>query len=114
MKVERQEQSRSFWDPGQGWQPCRYGMVSGGKLPLMGTAAALSRANERGQTVSVHAKTCKATTQGQPHAVSSCPGVPTAPGSPACEYAGCARVWHTVSGNLSRVQGLLLLICLLS
>lgn len=114
MKVERQEQPCSFWDPGQGWHPRRYEMVSGGKLPLMGTAAALSRANERGQTVSVQAKTCKATMQGQAHAVSSCPGVPMATGSPACEYARYARVWHTVSGNLSRVQGLLLLICLLS
>lgn len=114
MKVERQEQSCSFWDPGQGRHPRRYEMVSGGKLPLMGTAAALSRTNERGQTVSVHAKTCKATMQGQAPVGSSCPGVPVATGSPACEYTRYARVWHTVRGNLSRVQGLLLLICLLS
>lgn len=62
---ERQGQSCSFWDLGQGWSPSQQEMVSGEKLPLMGTAAVLGRANEKGQTVFVlppkHGRTpCKA------------------------------------------------------
>lgn len=82
---------------------------------MRGTAAALSRANERGQAVFCAATTtCKDTMQGQAHAVSSCPGLPMATGSPAYECARYVCVWHTANGNLSHVQGLLSLVCLLS
>lgn len=40
---ERQGQSGNFWDLGQGWSPSQREIVSGGKLPVTGTAAALSR-----------------------------------------------------------------------
>lgn len=82
---------------------------------MVGTTAALSRANGRGQTVfSAPTETCKDAMQGQDHAVSRCPGVRVATGSPTCEFARYVHVWHTVNGNRSHVQGPLLLVRLLS
>jgi len=80
---ETQGQSCSFWDLRQGLNPGQQEIVSGGKLPLMGTAAALSRANERGETVSVlppkHERTpCKAKLMQSP-VVLGCPWLQAAP-----------------------------------
>lgn len=112
---EGQGQSCSFWDLRQARSHSQQEMVSGGTMRWMGTAAALSGANERGQTVfCAPTERYKETMEGQAHAVPSCPGTPMPTGSPACEYTRCVRVRHTVNRNLSRVQGLLLLVCLRS